>query len=111
MIVSHMEPFGARLDIEIITAPQPIAPKRSNRKAKYLKGSKTTYVHFLLSQRTIPLGKSLKQCGDRDDGWCEFSAFMASQQDCLKTVRYDYSCNGDYHNAKWGEITNGVPIH
>jgi hypothetical protein len=41
-IVSHMEPFGARLDIEIITAPSPIAAKRPNGKATYHKGRKTT---------------------------------------------------------------------
>ena len=105
-----MDSFGARLVIEIITAPQPIAAKRPNGRATYLKEGKTTYVHFLLSQRTIPLGKSWKQCDDRDDGWCEYSAFIESLKDSLKTAQYDYACNGDYPNAIWGQIRNGVPI-
>jgi hypothetical protein len=110
LIASHMELFGARLDIEVITAPQPIAAKRTGGKATCMKGGKTTYVHFLLGQSTIPLGRSLKQCGDRDDGWCEYSAFVASQQEILTRAKYDHARNGKYPNANWGEITNGVPL-
>ncbi|KAK5174183.1 uncharacterized protein LTR77_001263 [Saxophila tyrrhenica] len=70
LIVSHMEPFGARLDIEIIETPSPLSGDRSNR-ATYMDGESTKYVHFILNQRKIPLGASYSSCGDRDDGWCE----------------------------------------
>jgi hypothetical protein len=68
VIVSHMTPFAARLDIEIIEAPQPVCADRSN--GNYENGSPTTYVHFILNQRTIPLGMSHAACGQRNDGTC-----------------------------------------
>ena len=51
LTVSHLEPFGARLDIEIIQTPSPL-----NAQRKYKEGGKTTYIHFILNQRTLPLG-------------------------------------------------------
>lgn len=69
LVVSHLEPFGARLDIEVIKTPAPLAAKRP---AKYINGPPTTYLHFVLNQRTLPLGKSYAQCGNRDDGMLMF---------------------------------------
>lgn len=66
VVVSHMVPFGCRLNIELIEAPQPVCADRSN--GEYETGNATTYVHFILNQRTIPLGQSHAACGNRDDG-------------------------------------------
>ncbi|KAI9741394.1 MAG: hypothetical protein M1834_003111 [Cirrosporium novae-zelandiae] len=109
MVVSHRTPFGARLDIEIIKAPQPVSESRS-ASSPYISGNATTYVHFILNQRTIPLGRSFSACGSRDDGWCELSAFMSVMKNATEEAQYDYSCNGDYPSEAWGAIQNGRPI-
>ncbi|CAK3999640.1 3-phytase A [Lecanosticta acicola] len=109
LIVSHMEPFGARLDMEIIETPQPLD---GNRKAgtKYNSGGTTRYIHFILNQRTIPLGASFSQCGQRDDGWCELTTFMNLQATKLQEAQYEYSCFGKYPSNAYGTINNGVPL-
>ncbi|KAK4502545.1 hypothetical protein PRZ48_005970 [Zasmidium cellare] len=107
--VSHMEPFGARLDMEIIETPQPLSGDRSSGD-KYTTGGSTRYIHFILNQRTIPLGDSFPQCGNRDDGWCELTTFFEVQSTKLQEAQYDYSCNGKYPTVPYGGITNGVPL-
>ncbi|MCJ1381290.1 hypothetical protein MMC17_004400 [Xylographa soralifera] len=111
MIVSHMEPFGARLDVEIIDAPMPVSASRTNATNAYscTNGTATQYIHFLLNQRTIPLGVSYPNCGNRTDGWCELSTFLGNAQSLLAAAQYNYSCNGNYPAVPYGTITNGVP--
>lgn len=92
LIVSHMEPFGARLDIEIIRTPSPLSDNRAT--TTYLSGNETSYVHFILNQRTIPLGRSYEKCGNRDDGWCELGTFMEILSTKLSEAQYEYSCFG-----------------
>ncbi|KAF2716997.1 phosphoglycerate mutase-like protein [Polychaeton citri CBS 116435] len=108
MIVSHMEPFGARLDIEIIETPSPLSGNRSDC-TKYEEGEKTKYIHFILSQRTIPLGRSFPECGERDDGWCELGTFLKVQSTKLEESEYEYSCFGEYDAVPYGTLKNGVP--
>ena len=50
LIVSHLQPFAARLDIEIISAPHPVAANRTGGENAYLVGDPTTYVHFIINQ-------------------------------------------------------------
>ncbi|TQS36435.1 hypothetical protein Golomagni_03117 [Golovinomyces magnicellulatus] len=107
LTVSRMEPFGARLDIEIIKTPYPLNSQRIYEKSP----NETTYLHFMLNQRTLPLGLSFPECGpDRLDGWCELDTFLSVQKNATQLARYDYACNGDYDAAPWGEITDGSPI-
>ena len=106
LVVSHLEPFGARLDIEIIKTPQPISAVDAT---KYSDGGPTTYVHFILNQRTLPLGKSYKQCGDLQNGWCEINDFLAATSTALEDAQFEYSCFGDYPEVPYGTLTNGVP--
>jgi len=108
-ILSHLQPFAGRLDIEIIKAPAPINADRSSKEI-YLDGSPTSYVHFMLNQRTIPLGRSLKVCGDRDDGWCEMDAFIKEQQDQVKLADYDFACFGKYKRPNYGDVIDGRPV-
>ena len=110
VIVSHLQPFGARIDIEIIKAPHPVAANRTTPANAYTSGPPTDYVHFLVSQRTLPLGPSFPACGNRTDGWCELSTFLKIQAASLATAQYDYSCNGKYAAVPYGSITNGVPL-
>lgn len=126
LTVSHMEPFGARLDMEVINTPQPLNGSRAGG-ASYLDGAPTTYIHFILNQRTLPLGVSFPACGMRDDGWCELKTFMEVQASSLPEANYDYACFGDYPaypygtyltsqvakalaNDSQGTITNGAPL-
>ncbi|KAG8626677.1 hypothetical protein KVT40_005622 [Elsinoe batatas] len=108
LIVSHLEPFAARLDIELIDAPHPVLATR-NASSPYGHGHATRYIHFVLNQRTIPLHKSFPECEERDDGWCELSTFLKVQSSSLEKAQYDYSCNGDYPAVPYGTLTNGVP--
>ncbi|CAO2657967.1 Nn.00g072270.m01.CDS01 [Neocucurbitaria sp. VM-36] len=108
-IMSHLQPFAGRLDIEIIKAPAPVNARRTDANI-YLEGKPTSYVHFILNQRTIPLGRSHKECGDRDDGWCELEAFLKVQQKQIELADYDYACFGEYADPKYGDITDGRPI-
>lgn len=93
LIVSHTTPFGARLDIEIINAPQPVAANRTESSNAYTAGPPTSYIHFIISQRTLPLGASFAACGQRTDGWCELQTFIQIQSQSLKNASYDYSCS------------------
>ena len=95
LIVSHMEPFGARLDIELIEAPAPVSADRSGASAVYLEGPPTTYIHFILNQRTLPLYKSFSACGVRDDGWCEVGTFLEVQESSYDLSQFEYACFGE----------------
>jgi hypothetical protein len=108
LIVSHVTPFAARLDVEIIETPRPLFGSRKGGDT-YISGGPTRYVHFILNQRTIPLGASFPKCGDRDDGWCELTTFMEVQSTKLEEAQYEYSCFGNYSAEPYGSITNGVP--
>ncbi|KAI8684303.1 3-phytase [Fusarium keratoplasticum] len=104
--VAHVTPFGARLDIEIIKAPKPVSPDRTG----YLEGEETKYIHFVLNQRTLPLGKSFPECdANRKDGWCELDTFLKVQEEMVDKAQFDYACFGDYPSLPYGEVTDGVP--
>jgi hypothetical protein len=105
--VSNMTPFGARLDIEIIRTARPVLPDRSG----YLgDGGETKYVHFVLNQRTIPLGWSLPECdASRVDGWCELEAFLAAQDRMAGLAQYEKACFGDYEMQPYGFVDDGSP--
>jgi hypothetical protein len=111
LVVSHMEPFGARLDIEVINAPRPVSPSRTGPSDAYssTSGNATQYIHFILNQRTLPLGKSFSACGNRTDGWCELNTFLQVQSTMLATSQYQYACYGNYSAVPYGNLTNGVP--
>ena len=104
LIVSHMEPFAARLDIEIIKAPHPVNGKRSEGD-KYTNGGETKYIHFILNQRTL----SHPECPERDDGWCELTTFLGVLQSKLAEAEYEYSCFGKWPVVDYGKLKNGVP--
>ena len=106
LIISHMMPTGARFIIEIIKTPCPVPADRSTDTSN---GPPTTYVHFTLSQRTIPLGLSLPACGQRVDGWCEINDFFESQRDAVELANFGFACFGGYPAVPYGTITDGAP--
>ena len=104
--VAHLTPFGARLDIEVIQAPKPISPNRDG----YLRGKETKYIHFVLNQRTLPLGKSFPECdADRKDGWCELDKFIEVQNGMADKAQFDHACFGDYPKESFEKIKDGAP--
>ncbi|KAI6783807.1 3-phytase A [Emericellopsis cladophorae] len=105
--ISHITPFGARLDIEVIRTPKPVSPNRDG----YLRGGETKYVHFVLNQRTLPLGKSFPECDPgRRDGWCEFDTFVKVQEGMRGKAQYEHACFGKYEATPYGEVTDGAPV-
>lgn len=113
LLISHVTPFAGRLTIEIIKAPGPVHEKRLGRPGILAYDvdqpqKETRYVHFVLNQRTVPLGKSFKECGERDDGWCELETFLRIQKQNIDRAKYEYSCFGDYEPPKYGDVTDGV---
>lgn len=92
--VSHLTPFGARLDIEIIKAPKPVRADRGGD--GYLaEGGETKYIHFVMNQRTVPLGYSFPECdAGRLDGWCELETFLKVQEEMPKLANFDETCYG-----------------
>jgi hypothetical protein len=108
LIVSNICPFAARMVLEKIQCSAPINSDRSDP-SESATGS-TTYMHMLLNQRTVPLGKSYSACGNRSDGWCEFGAFLESLESASELVNYDFACFGNYSAVPYANITNGVPV-
>ncbi|KAF2677568.1 phosphoglycerate mutase-like protein [Lentithecium fluviatile CBS 122367] len=113
-ILSYLEPFAGRLDIEIIQTPKPVNPRRATTSntgdnGLYLGGGPTKYVRFLLNQRTIPLGKSLEKCGDRDDGWCEMATFLDVQREQIELANFESACFGDWDDINYGDVRDGRP--
>ncbi|KAJ5589862.1 hypothetical protein N7450_003834 [Penicillium hetheringtonii] len=111
LIVSHIVPFAGRFNIEVIKAPRPVLKKRSrdSRDSVYEKtGSETTYIHMLMNQRTIPLGRSISECGQRDDGWCEIGAFIKAQKKNIAKANFTESCFGNYSTPEYGSIKDGT---
>ena len=110
---SKLVPFAGRLNIELITAPHKVVTKRSARggdDANYVSGTAATrYVHFVQNQRTLPLHLSIPACEERDDGWCELSAFLEAQKANVVRAQYDYTCNGNWTLGAWGSVRDGVP--
>jgi hypothetical protein len=105
LVVSHLQPFGCRLDIEVIKTPKPLKSDRT-----YGSGGETIYIHFILNQRTLPLGLSFLECGaDRLDGWCELGTFLDVQKKSTELADYDFACNADYPAVPYGDIKNGAP--
>ncbi|EGY21722.1 3-phytase A [Verticillium dahliae VdLs.17] len=108
LTVSHLTPFAARLDIEIIRAPKPVKADRSGYADK---GGETKYVHFVLNQRTVPLGVSFEECDvGRVDGWCEFETFLEVQDKMEKLADFDRACFGEVPQRPFGEVNDGRPI-
>ncbi|KAI6347679.1 hypothetical protein MCOR30_000309 [Pyricularia oryzae] len=107
LTVANLTPFGARLDIEIIKTPKPVKPDRSGY---MVNGGETKYVHFVLNQRTLPLGWSLPECDvSRVDGWCELGAFLSAQDKMPARARFDYACFGSYDPGPYGSVMDGAP--
>ncbi|ROT40078.1 phosphoglycerate mutase-like protein [Sodiomyces alkalinus F11] len=106
--VSHITPFGARLDIEIIRTPKPFAADRS----RYLdEGRETKYIHFVLNQRTLPLGVSFPECDSkRVDGWCELETFLEVQEAMPALADFDHACFGEVDVLPYGSVNDGRPI-
>ncbi|ERT02963.1 acid phosphatase [Sporothrix schenckii 1099-18] len=106
--LAHVVPFGARLDVEVIRAPKPVKADRSGYDDA---GPETKYIHFVLNQRTLPLGASFPECDvSRVDGWCELETFLRVQDAMAGRAKFDEACFGPFTAQPYGTITDGAPI-
>lgn len=116
LTVSHLEPFAARLDIEIIKTPFPIdaVTRKSVIAGNERDKKETTYIHFILNQRTLPLGVSFPECDEdgksRRDGWCKLETFLKVMETKTEEARFDEACFGDWDVVPYGEIKDGRPL-
>jgi len=126
LTVSHLEPFAARLDIEIIKTPFPIDAttrelviddggfKKRGKRASTPGSDETTYIHFILNQRTLPLGLSFPECDEdgkqRKDGWCKLETFLKVMESKTEEARFDDACFGEWDVVDYGKITDGRPL-
>jgi hypothetical protein len=106
LIVSHVTPFAARMVLEKIQCSGPISADRTTTSD----GNATTYMHMLLNQRTVPLGNSYPECGDRTDGWCEFGSFLEALQPANEIANFEFACFGNYSAVPYGNITDGAAV-
>ncbi|KAJ9357887.1 hypothetical protein DTO027B9_2814 [Paecilomyces variotii] len=117
LIRKRLSSFAARFAIEVIEAPRPVSSRRPQNQTSQADAynwtapaQETKYIHFVINQRTVPLGKSFPACGHRDDGWCEFDTFLQVQNSSLSRAQYEYSCFGNYSAVPYGAVTDGVPV-
>ncbi|CAK7213269.1 hypothetical protein SBRCBS47491_001745 [Sporothrix bragantina] len=110
--LTHVVPFGARLDIEIIRAPKPVRADRAGYVDSDGDDAKETkYIHFILNQRTIPMGLSFPECdASRVDGWCELETFLQVQEAMPGRAKYDEACFGPFKQQPYGVILDGAPV-
>lgn len=118
LVLGRLTTFGARFAIEVIEAPRSVSSRRPQNMTSQAgaynltaPSKETKYIHFLINQRTVPLGKSFPECGDRDDGWCELDTFLRVQKRSLSSAQYEYSCFGNYSEMQYGVVTDGVPVN
>lgn len=74
------------------------------------KKKETTYLHFVLNQRTLPLGVSFPECGARRDGWCEMDTFLKLMETKTKEAKFEESCFGDWELGPLGSVVDGIPV-
>ncbi|GAM43864.1 hypothetical protein TCE0_060r19023 [Talaromyces pinophilus] len=111
LIGSHIVPFSATFVFEIIKAPGPVRENRSKHCGESVyenTSEETTYIHLVINQRTVPLGQSISACRQRDDGWCEISAFIQAQKENIVKANYEESCFGNWSIPAYGEIRDGA---
>lgn len=96
--------------MEIIQTRKPLIGDRKAGDSFEEDGGRTKYVHFVLNQRTISLGKSWPECGRRDDGWCELGTFLQVLGRKVEESRFEEACFGEYERGDWGDVRDGVPV-
>lgn len=85
--------------MEIIKAPKPVRADRKGNGYVDAAGGETKYIHFVLNQRTIPLGFSFPECdATRVDGWCELETFLKVQEKMPELANFDETCYGEWQH-------------
>ena len=118
-ILSHLTPFGARLVTEVIgcSSPSP-SPVASHRTQYYpsqygynAANASSKFVRMRLNNGILPLNTIRGGgCGNRTDGLCALSGFLASQTNANAMANYQYACFGNYSivNATNGNDYDGT---
>lgn len=86
--------------MELIRAPRPVRADRAGSGYEEI-GEETKYVHFVLNQRTVPLGFSFPECdASRLDGWCELETFLKVQEEMPKLANFEETCYGPFEDLQ-----------
>jgi hypothetical protein len=101
LTVSHVTPFGARLDIEVLKTPHPVSGDRDVE----AEGAETKYIRFKLNERTLPHPK----CPLRSDGLCEMETLVKILREEEGKAMFDLACFGEYDAVPHGELRDGHP--
>lgn len=101
LTVSHVTPFGARLDIEVLLTPQPLSKEGKS----VGDGGETKYIRFKLNERTLPHPR----CPWRIDGLCEMLTLIEILKDEETKAVYEHACFGDYEAVPHGQLRDGRP--
>ncbi|KAI9654452.1 MAG: hypothetical protein M1831_005418 [Alyxoria varia] len=111
--VSHITPFAARLDIEVIETKTPVDPDDCGGRLLE-EGTGKLYVHMMVNQRTLPLDRGheggYEECEGMRNGWCEMGSFLAATEKAVEDAKFDYACNGEYEDVPYGTIKDGAPL-
>jgi hypothetical protein len=104
-ILSHLTPFTARLNTEVIGCSSPDPVEQSKFRTQYSPGqygysaanATHKFIRMRLNSGILPLSTIRGGgCGGRTDGLCPLTNFIESQKDAYELSQYDYSCFGNY---------------
>jgi hypothetical protein len=105
LTVSHVTPFGARLDIEVLKTPHPVPGDRGTSSSINAESGQTKYIRFKLNERTLPHPR----CPLRRDGLCEMENLIKILREEEEKAMYDLACFGDYEGVPQGRLRDGHP--
>jgi hypothetical protein len=102
LTVSHVTPFGARLDIEVLKTRGKVDEEGvvGESESKEMK-----YIRFKLNERTLPHPR----CAERKDGLCEMEELIQILKDEEEKAMFDLACFGEYDAVPHGELRDGHP--
>lgn len=104
-VLSHVTPFGAFLNFEVIECDEQVPADRASQN---IEGSKKTeYIHLIMNDSTVSLSINLPEvCESRADGWCELDKFIDYLSTLYEESQFEKSCFGDIDIQL---VSNGVP--
>jgi hypothetical protein len=98
LTVSHVTPFGARLDVEVLKS-------RGGVDGQGVVGKEMKYIRFKLNERTLPHPR----CKERRDGLCEMEELIRILEEEEEKAMFDRACFGEYDAVPHGELRDGHP--
>lgn len=114
-VLSHMTPFAAKLVTEVIgcgsSNPAPVQYTRTYNSPTQFgydpNNAANKFIRMRLNNGILPLSTIRGgACGNRSDGLCALSDFLASQAYATELANYQYACFGNYTIAPDSSATD-----